>query len=141
MGEAKRNKARLGEWYGKPITAGHPDAPTPKASPTIPIAAPQRHVPERVEHKTANEQNRDGVPQRTPAVSNERIVGIDHAMPGSDRIVMAVYRPNQSPTFRRANRNAGIAVCALLGMVGVMGSVPNLAETIGGPDGDKKDKS
>lgn len=30
MGQAKRNKARLGEWYGRPIVPGHPDYVPPK---------------------------------------------------------------------------------------------------------------
>jgi len=25
MGEAKKKRERLGEWYGKPVTEGHPD--------------------------------------------------------------------------------------------------------------------
>ncbi len=32
MGQAKRNKARLGEWYGRPIVPGHPDFVPPKRS-------------------------------------------------------------------------------------------------------------
>lgn len=30
MGQAKRNKARLGKWYGRPIEPGHPDFVPPK---------------------------------------------------------------------------------------------------------------
>jgi len=31
MGEAKKKRERLGEWYGKPVVPGHPDyvAPPP----------------------------------------------------------------------------------------------------------------
>lgn len=30
MGQARRNKARLGEWYGRSIVPGHPDYVPPK---------------------------------------------------------------------------------------------------------------
>ena len=33
MGEAKRKKARLGEWYGKPVVPGHPDYAPPPPKP------------------------------------------------------------------------------------------------------------
>lgn len=29
MGQSKRNRARLGAWYGKPIVLGHPDFVAP----------------------------------------------------------------------------------------------------------------
>jgi len=133
MGESKRNKARLCEWYGKPITAGHPDAPKPKPQPTMPIAAPQRVAPERAEQETTNVQEREDVPQGTP-VASEYITGVDPAMSGSDQTVMTVHRPNQSPAYRRVNRNAGIVTMALLGCVlGGMGTIPGLAETMGEP--------
>jgi len=39
MGEAKRNKARLGDWYGKAIVPGHPDCPpTNRLAPDAPVA-------------------------------------------------------------------------------------------------------
>ncbi len=128
MGEAKRNKARLGEWYGKPITAGHPDAPKPKASPTMLTAAPQHTVSERVEHKTTNEQKREDAPQGTP-VASEYITGVDPATPGSDRTAVAVHRPNQS-TF---------ATMAMLACV-MLGSAPGFGEAIE-TDDDRKNKS
>ena len=121
MGESKRNKARLGEWYGKPITAGHPDFPKPKPQPTMPIAEPQRFVPKRVEQETTNVREREDKPQGTP-VASEYIIGVDPAMPGSDQTVVTVHRPNQSPAYRRVNRNAGLATMALLSLVGAMGT-------------------
>lgn len=38
MGEAKRKKARLGEWYGNAVTPGHPDyvPPEPPPAPLVP---------------------------------------------------------------------------------------------------------
>jgi hypothetical protein len=173
MGEAKRNNARLGEWYGKPITAGHPDFPkqkpsychalhpsgivcqynaydcanvhnhhesrlpdgrlvywyydSPKLRYVLPdgereiiewvngeFAAPQLAVPERAEHKTTDVQEQEGTPQGTP-VASEYITGVDPAMPGSDQMEVTVHRPNQSPAYRRVNRNARIATMAILG--------------------------
>ena len=133
MGESKRNKARLGEWYGKPITAGHPDFPKPKPQPTMPIATQQRAVPERAKHETTNVREQEGTPQGTP-VASEYITGVDPAMPGSDRTVVTVHRPNQSPAYHRVNRNAGLATMALLGCVlGAAGTIPGLAQTMGEP--------
>jgi hypothetical protein len=116
MGEAKRRRERLGEWYGKPITTGHPDAPKPKQPQPIPVPAPELTVPERIEHEMTNVQEREDAPQGTP-VASEYITRIDPAIPGSDRTVVTVHRPNQSPAYRRANRIAGFAMMALLGCV------------------------
>lgn len=33
MGEAKRRKERLGEWYGTPVVPGHPDHVEPPKKP------------------------------------------------------------------------------------------------------------
>lgn len=133
MGEAKRRRKILGDWYGKPITEGHPDAPKPKPSLTIPIATPQRHIPERIEHKTINAREQEDASQGTP-VASEYITGVDPAIPGSDQTVVTVHRPNQPPTHHRINRNAGLVTMALLGCVlGAMGTIPGLAETMGEP--------
>ena len=132
MGEAKRRREILREWYGKPITAGHPDAPKPKQPQPMPVPAPERNVPKRIKHEMTNVQERDNTPQGTPIVS-EYITGFDPAIPGSDRTVVTVHHPNQSPTYRRVNRNAGLATMALLSVLGGMGTIPGLAETMGEP--------
>ena len=140
MGEAKRNKARLGDWYSKAIVPGHPDFPKLKQSMPMPIAAQHLTVPQRIEHETTNAQTREDAPQGTP-VASEYITNVDPAIPGSDRTVVAAYRPNQSPAYRRVNQRSALMTMAILGAtLGMIGSVPYLAETIGEPD-DKKDKS
>jgi hypothetical protein len=50
MGEAKRRKERLGEFYGKPIGPGHPDfVPSKKSKPIRPFV---RFIPEGSEEGT-----------------------------------------------------------------------------------------
>lgn len=45
MGEEKRKRARLGEWYGKPIVPGHPDYIAPVKAPAQTKAKPAIRAP------------------------------------------------------------------------------------------------
>lgn len=38
MGQAKRNRERLGKWYGHPIVPGHPDFVPPKKPEPVPLS-------------------------------------------------------------------------------------------------------
>lgn len=116
MGEAKRNKVRLGEWYGKKIVPGHPDCPPPKPKPSYEAPPP---IPQTIvaEVPSSFQDNTDDILQVDQTPRGEQTIEF---LPAAENVAPA-RRPMQSKTYRRVNLNAGMA---LLCMVGTIGTTP-----------------
>ena len=78
MGQAKERKARLGEWYDKPIGPGHPDFVPPKRPESVAATETTREEPMHPEAIRASsgidEAREDGL--HAPQTASRRLPGM-----------------------------------------------------------------
>ena len=78
MGQAKERKARLGEWYDKPIGPGHPDFVPPKKPQSVAATETTQEEPMHPESTRAlsgiDEVREDGL--HAPQTASRRLPGM-----------------------------------------------------------------
>lgn len=119
MGEAKRNKTRLGDWYGKKIVPGHPDCPPPKPKPSVwNDTVDVVHVNQMVvaEAPSSFHDDTDAIVQVDQTPRDEQTIEF---LPAVENIEP---RRQSSLAYRRVNRNARFTTMALLACALVGGS-------------------
>ncbi len=122
MGEAKRNKARLGDWYGKKIVPGHPDCPPPNPKPSFwNDTVDMVHVNQTVvaEAPPSVRDKTDDIVQADQTLREEQTLEF---LPAAENIEP---RRQSSPAYHRVNRNAALTTMALLSLVGTIGAIPS----------------
>lgn len=77
MGQAKRNKQRLGEWYGRPIVPGHPDYVPPKKPERRALPRPVDRVVDDMTRKEPSEPTYLVTKQEDPSMNGVYVADLE----------------------------------------------------------------
>ncbi len=112
MGEGKRRKERLGDWYGRPVTKGHPDFVEPRCEERSAYDSTSARISTHAKDADV------GRPERVAAVigaaddTTSPTVPSEEKRPEPERTAVVVGEPE---TYVRADRRmSGLALMALV---------------------------